>query len=208
MIGRIHVWRILPFASGVAAALAGLSCDESLPPRESLPTVLASRMSIVSPGESVVIRGGAPTGTRGAIELRVTNVYDEVLQDSFVLEGRAEIWLKNNPEVRAEIPLTIDHVVTTGLFRGRLLTIGTDTTMIMRRQWSHRTDDGVPFWDYLTLVPKTTMGGEPFCQSDTATFMARCSLRIFKSYGQVQFPDLEFRQVYQVFGIECPAKTE
>jgi len=194
--------------AGVAAALAGLSCDESLPPRESLPPVLGSQVSIVGLGEAVVIRGGVPAGTRGAIELRVTNLYDEVLQDSFVLEGRAEIWMKDNPVVRVEIPLTIDHVVTTGLLRGRLLTIGIDTTLIMRRQWDHRTDGGVPFWDYLELLPGATMDGERFCLSDTTTFVARCSLRIFKSYGQVQFPDLEFRQVYQVFGIECLAKTD
>ncbi len=150
-----------------------------------------------------MIRDGLPVGTMGAIRIVVTNIYDDVLQDSSILGGRAEIWMKDDPDVRAEIILGDSNVVTTGLLHGRILTIGVDTTLIMLRQWSHRTDSGVPFWDYLELVSGFTPGGEMYCISNPTRYIVRCSLRIFKSYGQVQFPDQEILLTYKVFGNHC-----
>jgi hypothetical protein len=189
------------------AALACLSCDESLPPRESPPTVLTSSLSVITFGKPIVIREGVPVGTLGAVEIHVTNVYDDVLQDSCVLEGRVQIWMKNNPEVRAEFLLTDPDLVTYRMLNNRTLTIGIDTTLIMLHQWSHRTVDGVPIWEYLVLSPGATMAGERFCISDGTTFIVRCSLRLFKSFGQIQIPDQEVTLTYQVFGIQCQPPT-
>ncbi len=203
IIGR-RVRRLLLGAAWVFCALwAGPACDESLPPREEPPTVLSSSLSIAGTSKTVQIRDSLPSGTTGAIEIHVTNIYDEVLQDSCILDGRAEIWIKSNPEVRTEFSFSANDVVTTGLLSGKILTIGPDVTLVMRHQWSRRTVEGIPIWNYLHLTPGSTMGGEAYCLSDTATFVVRASLRVFKSYGQIQFPDLEFRQVCMVFGIEC-----
>ena len=201
MTGRANSRWILVAVWSLLAV--GLSCDESLPPRESPPTVLSSELSVIDAGKIVVIRNGLPAGTLGAVQIRVTNVYDDVLQDSSVLSGRVEIWMKQDPEVRAEFSLTQDDLVTYRMLGGGRLTIGVDTTLILLRQWSHRTVSGVPFWEYLPLFPGVTTHGEPFCISNPTTYVVRCSLRLFKSYGQIQFPDLEVQLTYQVFGIQC-----
>jgi hypothetical protein len=199
---RYSRWIVL-LAGGVIPALLGLSCDEVLPPREEPPPVLSSVLTIVSAANPIVIRNGLPAGTMGAIQVSVTNVYDDVLQDSSILEGRVEVWMKDNPDVRAVILLTESDLVTYNLLNGGTLTIGVDTTLIMLRQWSHRTVSGVPVWEYVDLFPGVTPGGEGYCMSKPITFVVRCSLRVFKSYGQIQFPDQEIPLIYQVFGIQC-----
>jgi hypothetical protein len=200
-----HPYRrwVLSLGGAALATLLGLSCDESLPPREGPPEVLSSVLSVINDGKIVVVRGGLPAGTMGAIQINVTNVYDDVLQDSCVLEGRVEFWLKKDPSVRAEFLLTEADLVTYNLVDRTTLTIGVDTTLIMLHQWSHRTVDGVPLWEYLHLYPSATPRGEPCCISSPTPFIVRCSLRVFKSYGQIQFPDREVVLTYQVFGIEC-----
>lgn len=206
VIGRRNSRWILLVAGGVFPALLGFSCDESLPPREEPPSVLASALTIVNAGNPIVIRNGFPAGTMGAVQIRVTNVYDDVLQDLSILEGRVEIWAKVNPEIRAVILLTESDLVTYNLLNGGTLTIGVDTTLIMLRQWSHRTVSDVPIWEYFPLFPGVSPGGEPYCISNPVTFVVRCSLRIFKSYGQIQFPDQEVTLTYQVFGIQCQSE--
>jgi hypothetical protein len=191
----------------VLAALLGLSCDESLPPRETPPTVLSSALSVISNRATIYIRDGVPVGTLGAVQISVTNVYDDVLQDSCVLEGRVEIWMKDRPEVRAEFLLTEIDLVTNSMLNRRTLTIGVDTTLIMLHQWAHRTVEGIPIWEYLDLSPGATMSGERYCISNPTAFIVRCSLRIFNSYGQIQIPDQEVILTYQVFGIECQPPT-
>jgi len=181
----------------------GLSCDESLPPPEVPRTVLSGTLTVIQAGDIVVVRDGLPIGTMGAIQIDVTNVYDEVLQDSSILEGRVEIWMKDKPDVRAEVLLTDADLVTYRMLRGRYLTIGVDSTMVLLKQWSHHTVTGEAMWDHVRLYPAATTGGEPYCVSDPITFVVRCSLRVFKSSGQIQFPDQEVQLTYHVFGIQC-----
>lgn len=200
---RVVIGQTLVVACLVALAPGTFSCDESLPPHESPPNVLHTEDSVISDGHPILIRDGQPGGKRGAIQVRVRNVHDEVLQDSAVLAGRVEIWVKDHPEARTVFPLSSADVVTRSMLTGRLLTIGVDSTLVIIRQWSHYTDDGNPFWAYANLYPDATIDGVPFCRSDPLTLIVRCSLRIFKTYGQVQFPDLEVSVSYQVFGYTC-----
>jgi hypothetical protein len=200
--GHLPGGKAIPLLLGLAMVF-GLSCDEALPPRDRPPVVLAGEVNIVNAAKPIVIRDGVPMGTLGAIEIRVTNIYDDVLQDSSILEGRVEIWMKARPEVRAEILLTESDLVTYRLMNGKILTIGVDTTLVMLRQWTHRSVEGIPIWEYVDLDPGMTPGGMPYCISDPITFVIRCSLRVFKSYGQIQIDDKEVQLTYEVFSIQC-----
>ncbi len=188
----------------VLLAGAVFSCDESLPPRRSPADFLRWNLSIVGAGQPLVIRNWEPVNIQGAIRVRVTNVYDEVLQDSAVLAGRVQVWVKGRPQIRGEFPLTISDLMTRKMMTGKILTIGVDSTLEMVHEWDYFDDRGdIPLWQYFTLYPDKTEGGTPFCRSDAITLVYRCSLRIFKRFGQVQFPDLEVPTTFHVFGYPC-----
>lgn len=195
----------------LSVALAGLvfSCDESLPPRRSPTDFLKWELSIVGAGQPLVIRDWAPVNFQGGIRFRVTNLYDEVLQDSAVLEGRVQVWIKGRPQIRSEFPVTILDLMTRKMVAGRILTIGVDSTLEMVHVWDYFDDKSDrPMWQYTTLYPDQTEGGTPFCRSDPITLVFRCSLRIFKRFGQVQFPDLEVPVTFHIFGgYPCKAPT-
>lgn len=187
----------------VALAALAFSCDESLPPRRSPADFLKWELSMTGAGHPIEIRYEEPVHQQGALRIRVTNIYDEVLQDTAVLAGRLEIWVKGRPQARAILLLTISHLVTRKMLTGRLLTIGVDSTLEMFREWDHFTDSRIPVWQYARLYPDTTSGGALFCRSDPLTLVIRCSLRIFKSFGQIRLPDQEVTLTYHVFGYTC-----
>ncbi len=191
-------------------ALAGVvfSCDESLPPRTSPSNFLKWEVSIVGAGQPLVIRDWEPVNVQGSIRFRVTNLYDEVLQDSAILAGRVQVWIKGRPQIGADFPVTISDLMSRKMVTGKILTIGVDSTLEMVHKWDYFDDRGdIPIWQYLLLYPDKTEGGTPFCRSEPITLVFRCSLRIFKRFGQVRFPDLEVPVTFHVFGYTCKSPT-
>jgi hypothetical protein len=144
----------------------------------------------------------APLGP-GTLEVRVENVYNEVLQDSAAVLARIEIWMKNAPEKRSTVDLTESTLTTGEIVRRGIATLEPNFTAIFSSQWSHRTDDGTPYWDLVPTSPASTRGGEPYCQSDTITFVIRGWASIFKFDAPAVLPEQEVRLCYAVFGIAC-----
>ncbi len=166
--------------------------------------VLQTSIQVMLPG-TVVIRDSIPVGMLGAFSSSVKNVYTEVLQDTQRIRMDVEVWLKDQPTARATIHGTeIDLVNRWLLVRGSLLTLGIDTAALVQKQWSHRTDAGVPFWNYSNLWPAATVSGESYCQSESLRFVGRATVQVFKNVQPKRLPDFEFTQIYQVFGITCP----
>jgi len=188
--------------SGILA-LSSLSCDESLPPPETPPVPLRATLQVLSFGPYVTIRNGAPTGTAGAFQLSVTNVYDEVLQDSATVEVALEVWLRDRPEIRAAVVADVSSLTTHRVVLGGITTLEPDSTAILLKQWTHRTQDGIPYWDYVATHPMMTAGGVPFCESDTLHFVVRGAVRLFKFEPSLIFPEQEFPIVYQIFDLPC-----
>jgi hypothetical protein len=190
---------------GVILVCTMLSCDESLPPREVPPTVLQGSLTVIGAGQMVLIRDSTTTAPRGpgALEVRVVNVYNEVLQDSAGLLARIEIWMKNAPGNRTTVELTESTLASGVVLRGGIATLEPNTPGILSSQWSHRTDDGTPYWDLVPTYPASTRGGEPYCQSDTITFVVRGLARIFKFEAPAVLAEQEVRLCYAVFGTAC-----
>ncbi len=191
-------------------ALAGFvfSCDESLSPRTSPSNFLKWEVSIVGAGQPLVIRDWVPVNIQGSIRFRVTNLHDEVLQDSAILAGRVQVWIKGRPQIGADFPVTISDLMSRTLVTGKILTIGVDPTLEMVHRWDYFDDrSDIPIWQHLTLYPDKTEGGTQFCRSEAITLVFRCSLRIFKRFAQVRFPDLEVPVTFHVFGYYCKAPT-
>jgi hypothetical protein len=188
----------------VIGALSGiLSCDESLPPQESIPTVMSGATGVRFPGQTVVIRDGAPVGTIGSLIAMVRNIYDEVLEDTATVDVVLTVALVDHPEVHGTVTLGANDVTTWQFFHQNLLTLKVDSTVVLEKQWTHRTDDGTPFWDYVRLTPKFTPAGEPYCASDPVRYRVQGRARLFKYAPAVELTPQEIVITYMIFGITC-----
>jgi hypothetical protein len=184
--------------------LALWGCEESLPPRNDPPKVLETTFGVLYPGD-ILIRDSLPPGLQGGFGANVKNVYTEVLQDTARVRMDVEVWLKDQPSVRATVHAT-EKDVSNGwsVLSYPMLTLGIDTAAIIQKQWSHRTDAGIPFWAYLDLSPGATMEGEPFCESSATQLVARATIQAFKNVQPVRIQETEFTLTYKVFGVHCP----
>jgi hypothetical protein len=183
--------------------LLPLSCQESLPPQEQPPVALRASLEVLSFGPYVTIRNGAPTGTAGAFQIGVTDVYDDVLQDSATVEATLEIWLKEMPAIRTTVTATIIDLTTPQFVQRNIMTLEPDSTAVILKQWAHRDQDSIPFWEYVSTRLTSTTGGIPFCESDPVHFVVRGSVRLFRYSPPIIFPEQEFSIVYQVFDLPC-----
>ncbi len=180
-----------------------LSCDESLPPRETPPVAFRADYEVLFFGPYVTIRNGAPTGTAGAFQISVTNVYDDVLQDSATVQVFLEVWIKDQPAAHTIVSADAGNLKTAQLTGHGLITLEPSTPAVLLKQWSHRTQDSIPFWDYVTTHPAMTTSGIPFCQSDVVNLVTRGTVRLFKYAPALTLPEKEFQVVYQIFDLPC-----
>ena len=196
---RVHI----PLAAARILLLSLCACTESLPPPQQPPVVLSGSLQMLLFGPSIPIRNGAPTGTAGGFEIRVTNIYDEVLQDSATVEATIDISLKDRPDIRTVVNADVGNLTTWEMLAGDILTIEPGSTAILLKQWTHRTQDGIPFWEYVPTFTAFTTGGVPYCQSDSVRYLVRGSVRLFKYAPSVLFPPQEISVTYQVFDLPC-----
>jgi len=171
-----------------------LSCDEQLPSREDPPSVLIPTISI-EPGPAI-LEDSVNSGRGGIVNMDVTNIYDEVLQDTAKIRGTLEIWMRTDPTKRATV--TFDERALqniSSLFRG-VLTIRVNERIFFVHQWSHRTDEGEYFWRYVPLTPKVDSQGNEYLESDTLYMAARASIQVFKKVQPIQLPEIHYTMFY------------
>ena len=180
------------------------SCDESLPPPEDPFAVLQVDLQMLALNNMINVRDGVPLGGSGVISLAVTNIHDEVLDDSAAIEVDLDVWLKDDPSVRAHLRIDKTYLTTGGVLVGGVLTMRPRVPITVYYPWSHRAADDTPFWDHVHLTAGLTQGGVPYCQSDTLTFSAEGSARLFPRIAPVPIPVQDFRLLYRVYYGSCP----
>lgn len=185
-----------------------LSCDESLPPPEDPFAVLKAEVNMLSLQGIVNVRDGVPLGGAGVISLAMTNVHDEVLDDSAAIEIDLDVWLKSNPAVRAHLRFDEAYLTTSGALAGGILTMRPNSPVAFYYPWSHRASDGTTFWDHLRLTQRYTREGVPFCESDTVTLSAIGEVRLFPRIAPAPFPERDFKIVYRIYNVLCPPVLE
>ncbi len=176
------------------------SCEETLPPREKPKDFLVATIAL-NPGP-VVIQDGTGAAREGSFVLELKNLFDEVLQDSALVRGTIEIWLKNNPSQRRLIICT-EGDVSNNVVRFGLATLGVDSSARLTKAWNHKTDEGIPFWSFGRLSPRISHGGVPYCESDPLQFVASATVQLFKNVQPERTQQIEFSLTYWVFGIQC-----
>jgi hypothetical protein len=214
---RLLVWAAL------ACALSG--CEETLPPREPPRTVLQPSLTVTRPGE-VILRDSVLQGTGGSFLAVVKNIYDEVLQDSGRIRLKLDITMLNEPKgtiltagpaalsasasrVRtvahtAHVEADEEYLVNWREYKGGILTLGIDTSAVIRRQWDHKTSEGIPFWTLVNLYPGATPGGEAYLLSDTVRYRVEGTVQIFKVVQPQVLPAREVWMVYKIFENALP----
>ena len=185
-----------------------LSCDESLPPRETPPEALRADYEVLYFGPYVTINKGAPTGTAGAFQISVANIYNDVLQDSATVEVSLDVWIKDQPAAHTIVTADAGNLRTGQLAGHGLITLEPGTPAVLLKQWSHRTQDSIPFWDYVTTHRAMTTGGVPFCESDTVDIVSQGTVRLFKYAPALTLQQKEFKVVYQIFDLPCSDTTQ
>ena len=126
----------------------------------------------------------------------VTNIYDEVLQDTALIRGTVEIWMRTDTTKHATV--TFDERALqsiTSLFRG-VLTIRANEKIFFAHQWSQRTDEGVYFWRYVPISLKYDSQGNPYFLSDTLYMAARASIQVFKKVQPIKLPEQRYSMFY------------
>ncbi len=171
-----------------------LSCDEQLPTREDPPSILLSSFSI-EPGPAV-LEDSTNSGRGGIINMDVTNIYDEVLQDTAMIRGTLELWMRTDPTKRATV--TFDERALqniSSLFRG-ILTIRVNEKIFFVHQWSQRTDEGEYFWRYVPVTLKVDGQGNQYLESDTLYMAASASIQVFKKVQPIKLPEIHYSMFY------------
>jgi len=176
------------------------SCEETLPPREEPRNFLVATIGL-NPGP-VVIQDSTGSAREGSFVLELKNLFDEVLQDSALVQGTIEIWLKKDPSQRRLITCT-EGDLSNNVVRFGLATLGVDSSAKLTKAWNHKTNEGVPFWSFGSLSPRISHGGVPYCESDSLQFVARATIQLFRNVQPVPTQQIEFSLTYWVFGIVC-----
>jgi hypothetical protein len=190
--------RLLPAAVALLFVAFMGGCDESLPPRIPPPTVLRQSLNVLLP-TSIGVHDSLPAGLGGAFEARVLNLYDDVLQDTARVRLTLEIFFDDDPTQRAHVQADEADVTTWRLLQRGVLTMGVDTAVVIQKQWSHRTDAGVPFWSLVTLTPMVTLGGTPYLQSDPVRLTIQGTVQVFKVIQPLVIPPQKVELLYKIF---------
>ena len=175
-------------------ALLLLSCDEQLPTREDPPSILIPNISI-EPGPAI-LEDSVNSGRGGIINIDVTNIYDEVLQDTAQIRGTLEIWMRTDPTKRATVSFderALQNI--SSLFRG-ILTIRVNERIFFVHQWSHRTNEGEYFWRYVPVTLKVDSQGNSYLESDTIYMAASASIQVFKKAQPIELPEIHYPMFY------------
>jgi hypothetical protein len=180
----------------VALGFAQLHCDEALPPRTTPERFLAAWHYLV--GDTVVFRAGQRI-SGGVFRADFVNLHDEVLDGDENLGIDYELWLRDDPSVRAEFHVDASGLSDSRVLRGTQLTLLPRDTVGVLSNWNHRDASGKPLWENVELIPRTTERGEPFLESLPVRIVIKGQLRTFVNTAPLRLPELQGTLIYQLF---------
>lgn len=181
---RLHFSRFsrISFAAiSLSLLILTLSCDEPLPPRV-LPekVVQASFNFYLLPDSIVFLTKNSVNGSVGSVDIKELNLIDEVLEDEEQVQAEVEIYMKDHPERRVVVRATKDDIYSWRVLLGNQITVAVHDTVEIMKQWSHATEDGTPFWTFVSPTSIMTRGGQPV-DAYIIHFVAGGTVKIFKS---------------------------
>lgn len=187
----------------LCAAVAGISCDESLPPRVDPEVVLVPSMALS--GDVVTVdRGSVAKG--GTIVLSVRNVYDEVLSEKALIKGVVTLSLREFPDSGRTLLFGPTDLLTQGLVVGNTLTLRVQQVAELVQPWDHKTPGGTPFWALgLHFFQRTTDKGEIYFESQPVHLVVHASVQLFERVQAQKLEPREFTITYQLWRMSAPS---
>lgn len=174
-----------------------MACDETLPPRLSDPNAMEITAALEK--GTCTIDSGKAYGA-GAIDIRCTNTYYEVLSDSAQVSVEIDLWLVEHPEARAHVRVDAGALTDSTLIAKGLLTLIPGLPARLYHQWEHRTSGNVPFYSYLKLTTVfNPLRGITYLVSDTTTLAMQGSVQFFKKIPAYTIPPTQARIVYEIY---------
>ena len=185
------------FVIMASVLLCPIACDESLPPRLEDPNTLVFAVKLE--GGTCVIDSTGTYGA-GAIDIKCTNTYYEVLQDSEHVTVQLDMWLVEHPEANAHVNFYSEALLDSTLISNGLLTLIPGRPAELYHQWSHKTSFGRYFYSYLHLTLKfNQLKGIYWLESDTATLAMQGTVQFFRKVPAYAVPLTKSRIVYEVY---------
>jgi len=177
----------------IACMAAG--CDESLPPRLADPDAISVAARML-PGR-VLVNGGVVSGTAGTIEVSVSNVYTEVLQDTAAVNIRCSVWLASVPESVEIVTLDASSLAIGRQLQGGVLTLLPHETAFFDKLGNFTTMGGTPFWTLIPLKDTSDNRGPYKLSAPVQVFMAD-TVRIFKPIPDRTLEPMSYILQFQV----------
>lgn len=122
-----------------ACACAGIQCQENLPPVVQPQEVLVGGISlrVGANGYVILTAENVPVGTDGAVNIRVTNLYDEVVSDSEDVRIEAVIYQSSHPGRRDTIRAGREAIQNPSMLISYLLAIPPNKSLELMTPWSN-----------------------------------------------------------------------
>lgn len=182
------------------AAVSCLRCgDEILPPvvqpRDVLSTTVALKLGVN--GFVVLSDGVTPLGDDGAVDVKVSNLYNEVLSDSEQIRIETVIFQASHPERCDTVIGTRSNVQTYSFLIGKLVAIPPGQQFEVLTQWSHTYDGGTPFWTGADIDSTITVQGTPVLVH-RVTYTISTWVKIFKTRQAVYVGNQNFTVYYRL----------
>ena len=182
----------------ISMAFAFGACDESLPPVVEPANILSTSLSLkLGTNHYVVLTGGeTPLGSDGAIDVTVTNLYNDVLADSEMIQVQTVIYQTSHPERRDTVYGTREDVQDPSMLLGTLLAIPPRKQLEVLTQWSHKFNGDRPFWTAPDSVLIIGVSGKNITLYKV-TFTVSAHVKIFKTRPTQVIDDQEFTVYYR-----------
>lgn len=194
-----------PYVLFLILVLAFFSgCEDLLPPYDNPSEMLQGSVRVTAEERIyyshvdyndpvLLIRTLSYSSASAQIDIGVTNIFDETLEDVAAVSGTLEIFSEEHPEYKATINLNEQQLITPAITPGtNILMIHSGQTIWFRTTWRYRLDDGMPLFLYVDRVDE----GQKRKHSPVR-MVARAIVRIFKDVNPVRTPDYAFPLVFE-----------
>lgn len=136
-------------------------------------------------------------GSGGSVYLAITSLHDEVLQGEFAPAGWIDIWLERDPSLRTRLEVAMLQPANPNDIQSGVLTLFPGKRVRFFSQWSHRPDEGAPYWRQGERTYVTPTVGYPYYETEPLEFVAEATAQLFGEAGAIHAGRMHFRLVYR-----------
>ncbi len=157
--------------------MTALACEEKMPPRIEPQNTLAITNVLYT-------QGAYASGPFMEFVFIITNLYEETFEGKVEIVGKAHVWMKKTPSIRATIAISNHHLAPPSNIVGDVLTIDPGGRCALKVYWYLLLDDGRNLLDLLDYSGSTASGG--LIRSKPELFVMDAEIKLFNQLGYLQ----------------------